>query len=65
MDGYYDNGNKRYRLRIPLHLQEMLRNGFDNGTKMLIDSRSSVVTRTILNGYNETDRPRIELEYTE
>ena len=43
----------------------MLRNGFDNGTKMLIDSRSSVVTRTILNGYNETDRPRIELEYTE
>ena len=65
VDGYYDNGNKRYRLRIPLHLQEMFRNGFDNGTKMLIDSRSSVVTRTILNGYNETDRPRIELEYTE
>ena len=65
VDGYYNSDNKCYRLRIPLHMQELLRSGFDNGTKLLIDSRSSVVTRTILNGYNETDRPKIELEYTE
>ena len=65
VDGYYDGTNNRYRLRIPLHLQELLRNGFDNGTKLLIDNRGSVAERTILNGYNETDKPRIELEYSE
>lgn len=65
VDGYYNSDNKYYRLRIPLHVQELLRSGFDNGTKLLIDSRSSVATRTILNGCNETDKPRIELEYTE
>ena len=65
VDGYYDGTNHRYRLRIPLHLQELLRNGFDRGTHLLIDSRGSVAERTILNGYNETDKPRIELDYTE
>ena len=65
MDGYYDGTNHRYRIRMPLHLQELLRNGFDRGTHLLIDSRGSVAERTILNGYNETDKPRIELDYTE
>ena len=65
VDGYNDATNSRYRLRMPLHLQEMLRNGYDNGTHLLIDSRGSVAERTILNGYNESDKPRIELDYTE
>lgn len=65
VDGYYNGADHRYRIRMPLHLQEMLRNGYDKGTHLLIDSRGSVAERTILNGYAAADKPRIELEYTE
>ena len=50
---------------MPLHLQSMLRDGFDKGTHLLIDARGSVAERTVLNGYNETDKIKINLIYTE
>ena len=65
MDGYYHSDSIRYRIRVPLHLQSMLRDGFDKGTHLLIDARGSVADRTVLNGYNQTDKIKINLIYTE
>lgn len=65
VDGYYDIANRRYRIRMPLHVQEMLRDGYDNGIHLLIDGRGSAAERTLLNGCNRTDKIRIELIYTE
>lgn len=65
VDGYYHSDSSRYSILVPLHLQSMLRDGFDKGTHLLIDSRGSVAERTLLNGYNETDKIKINLIYTE
>ena len=65
LDGYYHSDSIRYRIRVPLHLQSMLRDGFDKGTHLLIDARGSVADRTVLNGYNQTDKIKINLIYTE
>ena len=65
VDGYYHSDSSRYSILVPLHLQSMLRDGFDKGTHLLIDSRGSVAERTLFNGYNETDKIKINLIYTE
>lgn len=65
VDGYYLSDSSSYRIRVPLHLQSMMRDGFDKGTHLLIDARGSVAERTLLNGYNETNKIRINLIYTE
>lgn len=65
VDGYYNSDSNWYRIRMPQHLQGMLRDGYDHGTHLLIDARGSVAERTVINGYNETDKVRIKLIYTE
>lgn len=65
VDGYYDSDSNRYRLRMPLHVQNLLRTGHDGGTHLLIDTRGSTAERTLLNGYNESETIKIKLIYTE
>lgn len=65
VDGYYNSDSNWYRIRVPQHLQGLLRDGFDLGTHLLIDARSSTAERTIINGYDQTDKVRIKLIYTE
>lgn len=64
-DGKYDSERNCYRLRVTQHVQEMLRNGTDSGTMILIDSRQSTAARTILDGIATTNPVRIEIIYTE
>ena len=65
VDGYYHSDSSRYRIYMPLHLQSLMRDGFDKGIHLLIDARGSVAERTVLNGYNETDKIKINFIYTE
>ena len=50
---------------MPLHVQNLLRTGHDDGTHLLIDTRGSTAERTLLNGYNESETIKIKLIYTE
>lgn len=67
-DGQYNGDDRRYRLRVTQHLQGMLRNGGDNGTTLVLNSRRSSALHAIIGGYwasNADNRIRIELVYTE
>ena len=64
-DGKYDDSRHCYRLRLTQHVQSLLRNGSDEGTMILLDSRQSSAARTVLKGITGTDRVRIEIVYTE
>lgn len=64
-DGKYDDSRHCYRLRLTQHVQNLLRNGSDEGTLILLDSRQSSAARTVLKGITGTDRVRIEIVYTE
>ena len=46
-----------YRIRCTQHLQEMLREGHDNGTLLLLDERRSKAARTIINGPLQATNP--------
>lgn len=67
-DGYYHRDKGHYRLRVTQHLQELLRDGKDHGTDLIVDARRSTAFVSTLNGCNPalTDNPiRIEFIYTE
>jgi hypothetical protein len=67
-DGKYNADTRRYRLRVTQHLQGMLRNGADNGTILVLNSRRSSALHAVIGGYQAStasDRIRIEFVYTE
>lgn len=64
-DGKYDEGRNLYRMRVTQHLQQLLRQGYDNGISVLLDARRSSARRTILNGPQTSNPPKIVFVYTE
>lgn len=64
-DGYYNREKKQYRLRMTRHLQELLREGVDYGTELVIDARRSSAFRTIINGTNAARPIMIDFVYSE
>lgn len=56
-DGKYHKDKGYYRIRCTQHLQEMLREGHDNGTLLLLDERRSKAARTIINGPLQATNP--------
>ncbi|MBO4307398.1 MAG: DUF4270 family protein [Bacteroidales bacterium] len=67
--GKYDEQTNSFRLRITRHLQKMLTSGMDLGTLLVIDSRRSVPSHSVFNGFDATatsgDPIRIEFIYSE
>ena len=53
-DGTYDKTKKRYRMRITRHIQQLLRNGHDYGTNIIVDSRIITPKHVATNGYDPT-----------
>ena len=64
-DGTYDNARGQYRIRITQHMQHLLRMGGDNGITVLLDARRSSALRTILAGWQASNKPNIVFVYTE
>lgn len=64
-DGYYHSDKGYYRLRITQHLQELLREGKDYGTELIIDARRATAFPAIINGTADSNPIRIEFIYTE
>lgn len=64
-DGKYDEARGCYRLRVTQHVQGMLREGYDPGTLMVLNSRRSNAAYTVINGPAATDPIRIEITYSE
>ena len=64
-DGKYDENRGLYRLRVTQHLQQLLRQGCDNGMSVMLDARRSSARRTILNGPQASNPPKIVFVYTE
>ena len=64
-DGYYHKDKGYYRLRVTQHLQELLREGTDYGTELIVDARRSTAFPAIINGTAESNPIRIEFIYTE
>lgn len=65
VDGNYNSDNNYYRLRVTRYVQDLLRNGGDTGTTLLLDSRINNAARTILNGTTAANPIRIEIVYSE
>lgn len=63
--GTYDCEERCYRIRITQHLQRLLRQGYDNGTAILLDARRSSAQRTIITGIRNENPPSIKFVYTE
>lgn len=68
-DGTYDADKGYYRLRITQHLQQLIRNGVDYGTLLILNGRRSSAAHTVLNGYDAnvtSNNPvRIQFIYSE
>lgn len=64
-DGYYQSDGRYYRMRITRHLQELLREGKDYGTELMIDARRATANRTLLCGTATTTPPHIVFVYSE
>lgn len=64
-DGYYHRDKGYYRLRVTQHLQELLREGQDYGTELIVDARRSTAFPAVLNGTSESNPIRIDFIYTE
>lgn len=67
-DGTYNSDGRRYRLRVTQHLQGLLRDGTDNGTTLILNSRRSSALHALIGGPqapNPADRIRIEFVYSE
>jgi len=68
-DGYYHKDKGYYRLRVTQHLQELLREGKDYGTELIVDARRSTAFPAVINGTDSTatqgNPVRIEFIYTE
>lgn len=65
VDGNYNSDSNYYRLRVTRYLQDLLRNGGDTGTTLLLDSRLSNASRTFINGPAASNPIRIEFIYSE
>lgn len=65
VDGYYHSDANQYRLRVTQHVQGLLRDGIDRGTTLVINSRRSTATRTVLCGTTTGNRVKIALTYSE
>ncbi len=67
--GRYDGSNnfdkRYYRIRLTQHVQKMLLSGNDFGTDIYLEGRRTSSRRVILNGTEATDRPRLEIVYSE
>lgn len=63
----FDTINNRYHLRITEHMQQLLRQGSDYGTLVLINSRRASAKRTVLRGCATTlsEPTRVVIVYTE
>lgn len=65
-DGTYDSDNNRYRLRIPRHVQQGLRNNADAGMLLLLEARRHVALSTVFYGIADTaTSPKIRIIYSE
>ena len=64
-DGYYHKDKGQYRLRVTQHLQELLRDGKDYGTELIVDARRSTAFTSVINGTQDSNPIRIEFIYTE
>ncbi len=68
-DGYYHRDKGYYRLRVTQHLQELLREGKDYGTELIVDARRSSAFPAVINGTDSTATQgnpiRIEFIFTE
>lgn len=65
-DGAYNADSNYYRLRVSLYLQQLLRQGSDQGTElMLYYSRRHPAARTVVNGTATTKPVSIRLTFTE
>lgn len=64
-DGTYQTADGRFRLRVTQHMQGLLRGGSDPGTHLVLDARRSSAQRTVIDGLQASNPPRIILVYTE
>lgn len=64
-DGHFNAEKNYYRMLIVRHLQQILAEDSDPGTTIAIDARRSSPRNAVLNGTSQTDRPRIDLIYSE
>lgn len=64
-DGTYDADNKCYRMRITQHLQDIMRDGRDNGTLIVLSGRRTTCQHAAINGTTEADPIRVAFVYSE
>lgn len=64
-DGTYNATDNLYRLRVSRHLQHLLRQGADTGTKLLLNSRRNSAARVVLEGARSEKPVHIVFSYSE
>lgn len=64
-DGAYDAENKCYRMRITQHIQDLIRNGQDNGTLIVLSGRRTSCQHAVVNGSSASDPIRVVIVYSE
>ncbi len=64
-DGTNSFDKQYYRIRLTQHVQKMLLSGNDFGTDIYLEGRRTSPRRVIFNGTEATDRPRLEIVYSE
>lgn len=64
-DGTYDADRGLYRVRITQHIQDLLREGGDPGTLLMLDARRSSARQVVLAGRNASDPIKIVIVYSE
>lgn len=65
-DGTYSTDDNHFRIRMPRHVQQMLRQGSDSGLMLQLDSRRSSACNTVINGIADTAiAPKIVFVYSE
>ncbi|MBR1784312.1 MAG: DUF4270 family protein [Bacteroidales bacterium] len=64
-DGSFDEARGCYRMRVTQHVQNIIRQGYDPGTLLLLDARRSSARRVVAAGAEAASPVRIELVYSE
>ena len=64
-DGTYDAGRNLYRARVTEHIQRLLREGYDPGMLLTLNSRRSSARQAVIAGSNAANPVRIEIVYSE
>lgn len=64
-DGTYDADNKCYRMRITQHIQDLVRDGCDNGTLIVLSGRRTSCQHAVVNGSTASDPIRVVFVYSE